>query len=280
MQFVDSHAHLDRLNLTPYEGSLEKWLAACNEMKVLRHLCVGISLNDFPKVLAIATDYPEIYASVGVHPNEHCVDPESEPTLELLLQHSSQHKVVAIGETGLDYYRLEEGGDPQLQQQRFRVHIRAAVAANKPLIVHCREAKEDTLRILREEGAERVGGVMHCFVEDLPTAEAAMALGFYISFSGIVTFKSAEALQRVATEIPSERLLIETDSPYLAPVPYRGKSNYPQYVVFVAEALAQLRQERVEEIAKNSWNNFSDLFKLPRVLQSNLKSTVEHSESG
>ncbi|MCW8918881.1 MAG: TatD family hydrolase [Gammaproteobacteria bacterium] len=254
---TDSHCHLDRLELTPFDGELANALAFARERGVERLLCVAIDMENIPAVLELARRYPQVYASVGVHPNEQG---REEPTVEQLLELASNDKVIAIGETGLDYFRSE--GDLHWQHQRFRTHIAAAKACNKPLIIHCREAREDLLRMLEEEGADAVGGVMHCFVEDLATAERAMALGFYISFSGIITFNSARELRAVAQAVPADRLLVETDAPYLAPVPYRGKSNQPAYVREVAEYIAGLRGVSYEAIAQQTGENFNTLFRL------------------
>ncbi len=254
---IDSHCHLDRLDLTPFDGELANALAFAQERGVERFLCVAIDMENVHTVIDIAQRYPQIYASVGVHPNEQG---REEPGVEQLVELAANDKVIAIGETGLDYFRSE--GDLSWQHQRFRHHIAAAKECNKPLIIHCREAREDTLKMLAEEGADEVGGIMHCFVEDLATAERAMELGFYISFSGIVTFNSAKELKEVARAIPAERLLVETDAPYLAPVPYRGKSNQPAYVREVAEYVAELRGVSYEEIAMQSGENFQRLFRL------------------
>jgi len=257
MQFVDSHCHLDRLDLSKYDGKLSNAIAAAQAEGVERFLCVSIDFENFPAVLETAEKFDSVYASVGVHPNE---EGREEPTVERLVELASHERVIAIGETGLDFFRTEE--DTEWQKERFRTHIRAAIITNKPLIIHSRDAKEETLKIMQEEGADKVGGIMHCFVEDLETARAAMKMGFYISFSGIVTFNSAKELQAVAKEIPDEWFMIETDAPYLAPVPFRGKPNQPLYVKHVAEKLAELRGESVESIAEKSWNNFNRLFQL------------------
>ncbi len=254
---IDSHCHLDRLDLTPFDGELANALAFARERGVERFLCVAIDMENVHAVIEMAQNYPEIYASVGVHPNEH---EHGEPSVEELVGLATNEKVIAIGETGLDYFRSE--GDLSWQHQRFRNHIAAAKACRKPLIIHCREARDDTIRMLAEEGADEVGGIMHCFVEDLATAERAMELGFYISFSGIVTFNSAKELKEVAKAIPAERILVETDAPYLAPVPYRGKSNQPAYVREVAEYIAELRGVSYQEIAQQSGENFNRLFGL------------------
>jgi len=255
MFLVDSHCHLDRLDLTPHGGDLDAALQAARDNGVEHFLCVCIGMANFPEVLRIAKAHPDVSASVGVHPNEH---EDTEPDVERLVALADDPQVVAIGETGLDYFRSE--GDLEWQRDRFRVHIAAARRTGKPLIIHMREATEDTLRILREEGAETVGGVMHCFVEDWNTARAALDLNFQISFSGIVTFNSAKALQEVARKLPAEHMLVETDSPYLAPVPKRGKPNEPANVRHVAEFIAALRGESLEQIAETTTANYFRLF--------------------
>jgi TatD DNase family protein len=238
-------------------------LAKMAENKVTHALCVSVDLPDFPRVLALAEQYPHIYASVGVHPD---YEDTPEPTVAQLVELADHPKIVAIGETGLDYYRLE--GDLEWQRERFRTHIRASRETRKPLIIHTRAASEDTIRIMREEGAGTdkggVAGVMHCFTESLDVALAAIEMGFYISFSGIVTFKSAKELQAVARALPLDRILIETDSPYLAPVPYRGKMNEPGYVAHVAEYLADLKGVPLRDIADRTTDNFFNLFKAAR----------------
>ena len=249
---VDSHCHLDFRDLA---NDLPAVFRAMESHGVGHALCIGVTLRDFPKVLAIAEHHPHVYASVGIHPD---YEDEGEVGVEELVRLADHPKVVAIGETGLDYYRLQ--GDLEWQRARFRTHIRAAIASGRPLIVHTRNAAEDTLRIMREEGAERAGGVMHCYTESWETAEQAMALGFYISFSGIVTFKNAEALKEVARRVPLDRMLVETDSPYLAPIPFRGKLNQPAYVKYVAQAIADLRGVPLEEIAEATTGNFFRLF--------------------
>lgn len=231
--------------------------------EVSHALCVSCDLPNFPGVLELAERYPNIYASVGVHPD---YEDTPEPSVDDLIRLSDHPKIVAIGETGLDYYRLE--GDLEWQRERFRRHIRASRATGKPLIIHTRAASEDTIRIMREEGAGTdaggAAGVMHCFTESLEVAKAAMEMGFYISFSGIVTFKSAKDLQAVAREVPLEQMLIETDSPYLAPVPHRGKVNEPGLVRHVAEYLALLKDVPLERIAQQTTDNFFNLFKIAR----------------
>jgi TatD DNase family protein len=213
-------------------------------------------LPDFPQVLALAENNANFYASVGVHPDYENIQ---EPSVDELLGLANHPKIIAIGETGLDYFRLT--GDLEWQRSRFRTHIRAAIACGKPLVIHTRNSAADTLRIMREENAQLVGGVMHCFTETLEVAEQAMALGFYISFSGIVTFKNALTIKEVAKQVPLNRLLVETDSPYLAPMPFRGKTNQPSYVKYVAEEIAKLRGISFEEVANASTENFFRLFK-------------------
>ncbi|MDR3478775.1 MAG: TatD family hydrolase [Gammaproteobacteria bacterium] len=256
MFLVDSHCHLDQLDLTLHDGKLENALESAKKQSVGHMLCVCITLADFPAVLQIANAYPHISASVGLHPNE--TDIEKEPTAEDLIALAQDEKIVAIGETGLDYFRSQ--GEVEWQRERFRQHIRAAKATGKPLIVHTRQAKEDTLRILREENAAEVGGVMHCFTEDWQAASTALDLNFYISISGIVTFRSAVEIQDVAKRVPLDRLLIETDSPYLAPIPFRGKPNEPAYVRHVAEYIATLRGIDLAVLAEQTSENFFTLF--------------------
>lgn len=222
-------------------------------------LCVSVDLEKFPQILALAEQHDNIYASVGVHPDYEL---EAEPTQEELVRLAKHPKVIAIGETGLDYFRLT--GDLEWQRKRFRTHIRAAVESGKPLIIHTRSAAADTLRLMQEENADKIGGVMHCFTESLEVALAAIEMNFYISFSGIVTFKKAFELKEVATKIPLERMLIETDSPYLAPVPFRGKLNQPGYVKHVAEEIAKLRGISVEEVGLATSANFNKLFNIIR----------------
>jgi len=262
MFLVDSHCHLDRLDLGRYDGDLERALQAARDNGVGHFLCVSIGMDNFPEVLRIAREHDDVSASVGVHPNEH---EGQDPDVETLVRLAADPKVVAIGETGLDYFRSE--GDLEWQRDRFRRHIAVAKRTGKPLIIHMRDATEDTLRILREEGADEVGGVMHCFVEDWDTAKAAMDLDFHISFSGIVTFNSAKALQDVARKLPAERMLVETDSPYLAPVPKRGKSNEPAWVRYVAEFVADLRNETLEHLAEVTTENYFRLFGGPPALR-------------
>ena len=253
---VDSHCHLDTLDLEPFGGHLQAVLDAARDRDVGHFLCVSINLEDYPGMLALAEPLEQVSVSVGLHPNEQG---GHDPDIEELVQLASHPKVVAIGETGLDYFRSE--GDLEWQRQRFRRHIAAAKISKKPLIIHSRDAKEDTLDILAAEGASEAGGVMHCFTGDWEMAERAMALNFYISFSGIVTFKSARVLQDVATRMPADRMLVETDCPYLAPVPHRGKPNQPAFVRHVAEYVAGLRGETYEQLAANTTANFKMLFK-------------------
>lgn len=252
---VDSHCHLDRLDLTPFDGQLDKALQAAAEQGVGHMLCVCIDLEHFDAVLQPARQYDNVSASVGVHPNE---TDGREPTVEELFELAQDEQVVAIGETGLDYFRSE--GDLEWQRDRFRTHIAAARQTGKPLIIHMRDAAGDTLRILKEEKADEVGGVMHCFTENREVAQQALELNFMISFSGIVTFNSARELKEVAKMVPLDRMLVETDSPYLAPVPYRGKSNQPAYVRQVAEHVAELRQTTLAEIAEATTRNYFSLF--------------------
>jgi len=258
--YVDSHCHLDFPELS---ARLDGILATMRENRVERALCVAVTLEHFPRVLALAEGHPELYASVGVHPDQADV---REPDVETLVRLAAHPKVIAIGETGLDYFRTE--GDPAevcgWQRERFRVHVRAARSTGKPLIVHTRSASDDTLAILREEGADTVGGVMHCFTESWEVARAALDLGFYISLSGIVTFRNAEALRDVARRVPAERLLIETDSPYLAPVPHRGRMNEPGWVRHVGEFIAKLRGLDAEAFATLTTDNFHRCFKVLR----------------
>jgi TatD DNase family protein len=249
---VDSHCHL---NFPDLATNLPAVLQAMRDNGVDHALCIGVTLEKFPQVLAIAEQHDNIYATVGIHPDSENVQ---EATVEQLVALAEHPKVVGIGETGLDYFRLT--GDLEWQRERFRTHIRAAIASGKPLVIHTRNAAEDTIRIMREEGADRIGGVMHCFTESQEVAEQAMELGFYISMSGIVTFKNAGALKEVAKSIPLDRLLVETDSPYLAPIPYRGKTNQPAYVKHVAEHVAELRGISLEEVAAATTRNFFRLF--------------------
>ncbi|MEW5890186.1 MAG: TatD family hydrolase [Pseudomonadota bacterium] len=252
---VDSHCHL---NFPEFAGRTDRLIQAMKEAEVGLALCISVKLEEFPQVLALAENHPELYASVGVHPDYR---DGLEPDVEDLVRLAHHPRVVGIGETGLDYYWHK--GDTEWQRQRFRVHIRAAAACGKPLIIHTREAAADTLRIMEEEGAGRTGGVLHCFTETLDVAEKAMEMGFYISFSGIVTFKNATALREVAAAVPLERMLVETDSPYLAPVPYRGKTNEPAHVQFVAAEIARVKGLPFEAVAEATTANFHRLFRIP-----------------
>lgn len=250
--FIDSHCHLDFPELADH---LDDIFARMRLNQVTHALCVSVNLDDFPKVLALADAHQNLFASVGVHPDYPDV---TEPSVEELVRLAQHPKIVAIGETGLDYFRLS--GDLEWQRMRFRTHIRASRICRKPLIIHTRSASEDTIRLMQEEGAGEVGGVMHCFTESWEVAEAALKLGFYISFSGIVTFKNAKAIKEVAQKVPLDRMLIETDSPYLAPVPFRGKTNDPSLVKHVAEEIARLRNCDIELISQSTTSNFCNLF--------------------
>ena len=249
---VDSHCHI---NFPELAADIDGVIARMHSSGVLRALCVSVNLEELPSVLSLAAQHEGIYASVGVHPDH---EGGEEPTVERLCDLATATKVVAIGETGLDYYR--QTGDTEWQRDRFRTHIRAALACKKPLIIHTRSAAQDTLSVMREEGASAVGGVMHCFTESWEVAEQALALNFHISFSGIVTFKNAVEIKDVARRVPLDRMLVETDSPYLAPTPFRGKRNEPSYVRFVAEEIARLRDIPVDEVAKRTSANFAALF--------------------
>ncbi|MBS4096508.1 MAG: TatD family hydrolase [Sulfuricella sp.] len=251
---VDSHCHLD------FPGLFDNLPAILENMKehgVTHALCIGVDIENFPAVLALAEAYSNLYATVGVHPDYENVH---EPTVDELAELAAHPKVLAIGETGLDYYRLK--GDLEWQRQRFRTHIRAARKIGKPLVVHTRESADDTLRIMAEERAYEVGGIMHCFTENAQAAQRALDMNFHISFSGIVTFKSAEQVKEVARMTPLNRILVETDAPYLAPVPYRGKTNQPAYVTHVAEKIAEIKKLSLEEIKEETSRNFFKLMKV------------------
>ena len=254
---VDSHCHLDFPEL---RADLAGVLSRMNDNGVTHALTISTTLETFPAVREVAHAHANVWCSAGVHPDEQRDGREA--SLEELLAMGSDARVVAIGETGLDYYRLQ--GDLEWQRERFRTHIRAARKLAKPLVIHTRASAEDTLRVMREEGAEEVGGVMHCFTETMEVAEGAMAMGFHISFSGIVTFKNAKDLKEVARRVPAERMLVETDSPYLAPVPHRGKQNQPAFVKHVAEEVAALRGVAVEDVARATTENFFRLFRHAR----------------
>ncbi|PXW87222.1 TatD DNase family protein [Nitrosomonas sp. Nm84] len=254
--FIDSHCHLDFPDLAK---DLDGLLHNMQENQVTHALCVSVNLPDFPRVRALAEAHENLFASVGVHPD---YEDQIEPHADQLAELAKHPKVIAIGETGLDYFRLQ--GDLEWQRERFRQHIRAARKVNKPLIIHTRSAAADTLRIMQEEGADDVGGVMHCFTESWEVAQQAIAMNFYISFSGIVTFKNAVTLKEVAKNIRLDRMLIETDSPYLAPVPFRGKLNQPAFVCHVAEEIARLRGAELEEIAIATTDNFFNCFRVSK----------------
>jgi len=253
---VDSHCHLDRLDLGPFDNDFDKLIRQTLEAGVSHMLCVSIDLESYPGMRRLIQDYPQISVSVGVHPNDR---DRREPEPEELMALASDPRNVAIGETGLDYFRSE--GDLDWQRDRFRRHIAAARQSDKPLIIHTRAAREDTISIMQEEQAREAGGVMHCFTEDWNMAKKALDLNFHISFSGIITFKSAAELRDVVKRVPLDRMLIETDAPYLAPVPHRGRSNVPQYVSHVADCVAELRGLAPEEVARITSENFLRLFR-------------------
>jgi len=253
MQIVDSHCHI---NFDELYQRLPDLLSNAKLNDVSHMLCVSVNLEDFPEVKALSDQYEHIFASVGVHP---CYEDVREPSVEELIEVGQDQNIVAIGETGLDYFRIEDK-DMTWQRNRFKRHIAAAKSVNKPLIIHTRSAAEDTMRILKEEGADQCRGVMHCFAEDWDVAKKALDLGFYISFSGIVTFKSATSVQEVARKCPLDRVLVETDAPYLAPVPLRGKTNEPAYVRHTAQFVADLKGMSLEGLAEATTNNFFELF--------------------
>jgi TatD DNase family protein len=252
--FVDSHCHID---FPEFADDVDALVVRMRDARVTHAMCISVTYPEWPRVVALAERYENIYATAGVHPDYEDIE---EPTVASLIERAAHPKVQAIGETGLDYYRLQ--GDLGWQRERFRTHIRAARKCGKPLVIHTRSASEDTLRLMREEKAHEVGGVMHCFTETWDVAAAAMDMGFHISFSGIVSFKSAKDLQEVARRVPLDRMLIETDSPYLAPVPYRGKRNEPSFVPHVAAAIAHLRGTDIETIGAATSQNFFSLFKV------------------
>lgn len=252
--FVDSHCHLDKLNYQDLHLDVADVIKKAEEVNVSQLLSVGVTLDAFPKMLEMIEPFAQVHASCGVHP----LDVESEFDLDTFYQFARHSKVVAIGETGLDYHYQPETA--AMQQLRFEQHVEVANALDKPLIIHTRNAREDTLRILRDGGAEKCGGVIHCFTEDLAFAQSAMELGFYISISGIVTFRQAKELKEVVKQLPLDRLLIETDSPYLAPVPHRGNENQPAYVVEVASYIAQLKGVALSDVAYQTTQNFENLF--------------------
>jgi len=257
MQIVDSHCHI---NFSELSDRLPDVLSNARLNDISHMLCVSVNLEDFPQVHALAQQYPHIFASVGVHP---CYKDNKEPTVEELVDIAKDPQIVAIGETGLDYFRIEDD-DMEWQRNRFRTHISAANTINKPLIIHTREASDDTMQILKEEGADQCRGVMHCFAEDWDVAQKALDLGFFISFSGIVTFKSAKSVQEVAQKCPLDRVLVETDAPYLAPVPLRGKTNEPAYVRHTAQFVADLKGISLEKLAESTTENFFELFPAQR----------------
>jgi len=254
---ADSHCHLDRLDLLPFDNDLANAIKAANENGVEHFLCVAINSENHQAVLKIAEQYPNIHASVGVHP---LYTKGESASVESLARVANHPKIVAIGETGLDYFYDAESKDQQLKL--FRTHVQAAVSVNLPIIVHTRDARKDTLDVLRSEGADKVGGVLHCFTESMAMAEEAMAMGFYVSFSGIVTFNNASELREIAKQIPLNRILVETDSPYLTPKPYRGKPNSPMYVSEVAKLIAQLRGIDYAEFCHLTTQNYFNLFKI------------------
>ena len=258
---VDSHCHLNFLDLAEFDNDMSQVLLRATENGVQHFLCVCVDLSDYPQLEHLAASYPNISISVGVHPNSEV---DYAVTAKMLCDLAKNHACIAIGETGLDYYRTDTQEAQDIQRLRFREHIKAAIITSKPLIIHTRQAAEDTLLLMAEENAQQIGGVMHCFAENLDIAQRSIDLNFYISFSGIVTFKNATVLQDVAREIPLDRILIETDSPYLAPVPYRGKQNHPALVKHVAEAIAKLRGMDYEEIAEITTNNFYRCFNLSK----------------
>lgn len=256
---VDSHCHLDRIDLAPYDGDLGAALAAARERGVTRMLCIGIDRGNAEAVCGIARAYAGVYASVGIHPLDLKGELESVDTLVAL---ADRPEVIAIGETGLDYYYSRD--NQAVQHESFRVHLRAASRLRKPVIVHSREAREDTLALIREAGDVEVGGVLHCFTESWEMARAALDLNYCISFSGIITFKNAADLREVVKKVPLDRILVETDSPYLAPIPYRGKSNEPKYTREVAQWVADLKGVTLTEIAEITTANFDRLFGLSK----------------
>jgi len=259
---VDSHCHLDCIDLSDFDNNFDALIQQTHDAGVEHMLCVSINLEKYPQMLKKVRNYPTISVSAGMHP---MADETDDFSIEYLTELASDDKVVAIGETGLDYYYHK--GDPQWQQERFRAHIQVANQLNKPVIIHTRDAGDDTLKILHQENAEQCGGVIHCFTETQAFADQAIEMGLMISISGIVTFRNADALREIVKTIPDDHLLIETDSPYLAPMPYRGKQNQPAYVKYVAKTLADLRDTSVEHIAEVTRNNFYQLFNLATAQQ-------------
>lgn len=254
---VDSHCHLNTIDLSEFNNDLNEVIALAKTHDVGQMLSVCVELSDYPELEKIAAQYPQVLISVGIHPNvEYAISAEQ------LCELAKNPSCVAIGETGLDYYRTTTDEAQEIQRARFREHIHAAKTCSKPLIIHTRQAAEDTLKVMAEENAQQIGGVMHCFSENWDIAKRSMDLNFYISLSGIVTFKNATALREVAQKLPLDRILIETDSPYLAPVPFRGKQNHPALVKYVAETVASLRGISYEEVAEATTNNFHQCFKV------------------
>ncbi len=250
--YIDSHCHV---NFPELSQKIDEVLSNMESNNISHALCVSVTLDKINEIIDLTKKYSNIYASVGVHPDYENIE---EPNIDTLFKYSKNEKVIAIGETGLDYFRLK--GDLSWQRDRFRTHIRAAIKSKLPLIIHTRNAQDDTISIMKEEGANSATGVMHCFTESYEMAKKAIDLGFYISFSGIITFKNAETLRETVKKIPIENILIETDSPYLAPVPNRGKLNEPANVVYVAEKIAELKGVAVEKVAEITTNNFFTLF--------------------
>ena len=254
MHIVDSHCHIDRVDLSAFGGSVQTMIEQANALEVYEFLCVSINLEQYPKVLALAQQHKQIYASIGVHPTEQ---DGQDPSIEQLVDLAQDKKVIAIGETGLDYFHLNRD-EVDWQRERFIRHIQAGKQSHKPIIIHTREAKEDTLSMMKTHQANH--GVMHCFVEDYAMAKQCIDRGFYISLSGIVTFKNAHTVHEVAKKIPLDAMLVETDSPYLTPVPYRGKANMPGFTRYVVDYIAQLRGISAEEVAQTTTDNFKILF--------------------
>jgi len=254
--FFDSHCHLDRIDLAEFNNDIDHLLKLTREQQVSEMVCICVNMESFDEMYQKIEDKEGVYATVGIHPD---YDDARETSVDELVALSIKDKIVGIGETGLDYFHTN---GPEWQRERFRTHIDAATETGKPLIIHTRQAKQDTINILKEHHADKVGGVMHCFTEDWEMAKQAIDLGFYISISGIVTFKQAENVREMAAKIPDDRLLIETDSPWLAPVPFRGKTNFPGHVRLVAEKLAEIRGTDIETIAALTTQNARALFKL------------------
>lgn len=259
VEFVDSHCHLNLLDLDAWDGDFERMMTATLEAGVTHILCIATELETFPEVLALADTWPRVHATVGVHP---LYKDSREPSQAELVELAAHPRVVAIGETGLDYFYAADNAD--WQRERFRVHVRAARQTGLPLVIHTRKAREDTLRIIEEEGQGEVTGVLHCYTENRTMAERALELGFYISVSGIATFRNASNVRKVIRKLPLERLLIETDAPWLAPVPHRGKPNEPRFVPHVAETVAELKETSVDQVARITRNNFFALFSRAR----------------